>query len=148
LARKLFFEVGGYKIDSEINGEILAETLLKPHRSYYKLLSVLVDQKKIKGLAHITGGGLLENIPRILPENVSVEIKRGTWYEPPVFGVMQRLGNVDDQEMFRAFNMGVGMAIICAKSERENIISHIEELGEKCSSIGRVVEGNKEISIG
>ncbi|CAN5726299.1 hypothetical protein BH24ACI2_BH24ACI2_01320 [soil metagenome] len=83
-----------------------------------------------------------------MPENVSVEIKRGTWYEPPVFGVMQRLGNVDDQEMFRAFNMGVGMAIICAKSERENIISHIEELGEKCSSIGRVVEGNKEISIG
>ncbi|MBA2494509.1 MAG: phosphoribosylformylglycinamidine cyclo-ligase [Acidobacteria bacterium] len=147
LARKLFFEVGGYKINSEINGEILAETLLKPHRSYYKPLSVLIDQKKIKGLAHITGGGLLENIPRILPENVSVEIKRGTWHEPPVFGVMQRLGNVEDQEMFRAFNMGVGMAIICAESERENIISHIEELGEKCSSIGRVIEGNKEIAI-
>ncbi|CAN5470184.1 phosphoribosylformylglycinamidine cyclo-ligase [soil metagenome] len=147
LARKLFFEVGGYKINSEINGEMLAETLLKPHRSYYKPLSVLIDQKKIKGLAHITGGGLLENIPRILPENVSVEIKRGTWHEPPVFGVMQRLGNVEDQEMFRAFNMGVGMAIICAESERENIISHIEELGEKCSSIGRVIEGNKEIAI-
>ena len=147
LARKLFFEVGGYKINSEINGKTLADTLLKPHRSYYKPLSGLIDGKKIKGLAHITGGGLLENIPRILPENVSVKIKRGTWHELPIFGVMQRLGNVADKEMFRAFNMGVGMVIICAESERENIVSHLEEAGERCSSIGRVVAGNKEVLI-
>ena len=147
LARKLFFEVGGYKINSEVNGEILSDALLKPHRSYYKQLSVLIDQKKIKGLAHITGGGLLENIPRILPENVSVEIKRGTWNELPIFGVMQRLGNVADNEMFRAFNMGVGMVIICAESEKENIVSHLEELGEKCYEIGRVVAGNRKAII-
>lgn len=147
LARKLFFEVGGYKINSEVNGEILSDALLKPHRSYYKSLSVLIDQKKIKGLAHITGGGLLENIPRILPENVSVEIKRGTWNELPIFGVMQRLGNVADQEMFRTFNMGVGMVIVCAESEKEGILSHIEELGERCYSIGRVVAGNNETII-
>ncbi len=147
LARKLFFEVGGYKINSEVNGEILSDALLKPHRSYYKSLSVLIDQKKIKGLAHITGGGLLENIPRILPENVSVEIKRGTWNELPIFGVMQRLGNVADQEMFRTFNMGVGMVIVCAESEKEGILSHFEELGERCYSIGRVVAGNNETII-
>ena len=147
LARKLFFEVGGYKIDSEINGKTLSDALLKPHRSYYKQLFALIDQKKIKGLAHITGGGLLENIPRILPEDVSVEIKRGTWNELPIFGVMQRLGNVEDKEMFRAFNMGVGMAIICAESEKEVIISHIEEFGERCFEIGRVVRGKKEIFI-
>ncbi len=147
LARKLFFEVGGYKIDSEVNGKTLEDALLKPHRSYYKQLSALIDQKKIKGLAHITGGGLLENIPRILPENVSVEIKRGTWNELPIFGVMQRLGNVEDKEMFRAFNMGVGMAIICAESEKEGIISHIEEFGERCFEIGRVVQGKKEVLI-
>lgn len=147
LARKLFFEVGGYKINSEVNGENLAAALLKPHRSYYKQLSVLIDRKKIKGLAHITGGGLLENIPRILPENVSVEIKRGTWNELPIFGVMQRLGNVESKEMFRAFNMGVGMIIICAESEKESIVSHIEEFGERCYSIGRVVAGSKEVLI-
>ena len=147
LARKLFFEVGGYKIDSEINGKSLADTLLKPHRSYYRQLSVLIEQKKIKGLAHITGGGLLENIPRILPENVSVEIKRGTWNELPIFGIMQRLGNVEDGEMFRAFNMGIGMVIICAESEKEEIVSHIEEFGENCFVIGRVVAGKKDVSI-
>ena len=147
LARKLFFEVGGYKIDSEINGKTLSDALLKPHRSYYKQLSGLIDQKKIKGLAHITGGGLLENIPRILPEDVSVEIKRGTWNELPIFGVMQRLGNVEDKEMFRSFNMGVGIAIICAESEKEVIISHIEKFGERCFEIGRVVQGKKEIFI-
>lgn len=145
LARKLFFEVGGYKINSEVNGEILSNALLQPHKSYYKQLSVLIDQKKIKGLAHITGGGLLENIPRILPEDVSVEIKRGTWNELPIFGVMQRLGNVEDKEMFRAFNMGVGMIIICAESEKESIVSHIEDLGDRCYSIGRVVTGSKEV---
>ena len=147
LARKLFFEVGGYKIDSEINGKTLSETLLKPHRSYYKQLSVLIEQRKIKGLAHITGGGLLENIPRILPENVSVEIKRGTWNELPLFGVMQRLGNVADEEMFRAFNMGIGMVVICAEGEKEEIISHIEEFDERCFEIGRVVQGKKEVII-
>ncbi len=147
LARKLFFEIGGYQITSEINGETLAGHLLKPHRSYYKQLSILIDQKKIKGLAHITGGGILENIPRILPENTAVEIKRGTWNEMPIFGVMQRLGNVTDREMFLAFNMGVGMAIICEEKEKENIISHIEELGERCFEIGRVTQGNKEVKI-
>ncbi len=147
LARKLFFEVGGYKIDSEVNGKTLSDALLKPHRSYYRQLSVLIDRKKIKGLAHITGGGLLENIPRILPKDVAVEIKRGTWNELPIFGVMQRLGNVEDKEMFRAFNMGVGMAIICAESEKEEIITHVEEFGERCFEIGRVVRGKGEVSI-
>ncbi len=143
LARKLFFEVGGYKIDSEINGEILAETLLKPHRSYYKPLSVLIDQKKIKGLAHITGGGLLENIPRILPENVSVEIEKGTWDEPPVFGLMQKLGNVKETEMFRTFNMGIGMVVICAEEDKDFLKNHLGE----CFEIGRVIKGNREVAI-
>lgn len=147
LARKLFFEVGGYKMNSEINGKTLSEALLKPHRSYYKQLSVLIDRKKIKGLAHITGGGLLENIPRILPENISVEIKRGTWNEIPLFGVMQRLGNVADEEMFRAFNMGVGMVVICAENEKDEIISHVEEFDERCFEIGRVVQGKREVVI-
>jgi phosphoribosylformylglycinamidine cyclo-ligase len=150
LARKLFFEVGGFTVDSkieELGGETLSEILLKPHKSYLKLLDKLLETNTIKGLAHITGGGLLENSPRILPENVAVEIRRGTWEELPIFGAMQKLGNVSDGEMFRAFNMGVGLVIICAESNVLQTKSHIENLGEKCFEIGRVVKGNKEVLI-
>lgn len=150
LARKLFFEIGGYSVDSKIEefgGETVGEVLLKTHRSFLNPLSGLLDSGMIKGLAHITGGGLLENIPRILPENVSVEIRRGTWDEPAVFGSMQKLGNVADLEMFRAFNMGVGMVVICGADEKDKIQSHFEGLGENCTEIGRVTEGNKEVSI-
>jgi phosphoribosylformylglycinamidine cyclo-ligase len=150
LARKLFFEKGGYEVDSkidELGGETVGEALLKPHKSYLPLLDNLLDSGAIKGLVHVTGGGLLENIPRILPENVSVEINRGTWTELPIFGVMQKLGNVAETEMFRAFNMGVGMVIVCGAGEKEKIKFHLESLGEKCDEIGRVIEGSKEVLI-
>jgi phosphoribosylformylglycinamidine cyclo-ligase len=149
LARKLFFEVGGYEVDSYVEelGATVGEALLKKHTSFLKPLEDLLDSGKIKGLAHITGGGFLENIPRILPENVSVEIKRGTWDELPVFGLMQKLGNVEENEMFRTFNMGVGMVIVCAESDKEAIVSHVENAGEKCFEIGRVVSGNKEVVV-
>jgi phosphoribosylformylglycinamidine cyclo-ligase len=150
LARKLFFEVGGYEVDAvidELGGESLSAALLKPHKSYLPLLDGLLTSGSIKGLAHITGGGLLENIPRILPENVSVEINRGTWQELPIFGIMQNLGNVEDMEMFRAFNMGVGMVIICSENDKEKIKSHLETSSETCFEIGRVVKGSKEVII-
>ena len=150
LARKLFFDIGGFRVDSKIVGlvgETLGEALLKPHRSYLPLLGGLLDSGAIKGLAHITGGGLLENIPRILPANVSVEIRRGTWRELPVFGVMQKIGNVKDNEMFRAFNMGVGMVIVCDQGEKDRIKSHLGGLGEDCDEIGRVIPGEKEVFV-
>ena len=145
LARKLFFEVGGFSVDSFIAelGETVGEALLKPHASFLKPLDKLFDSGKIKGLAHITGGGLLENIPRILPKNVSVQIKRGSWEELPIFDFMQKLGNVEDTEMFRAFNMGVGMIVICSEEDKEFLKN---ELG-KCFEIGRVIEGNRDVSI-
>jgi len=144
LARKLFF-VGGYGIDSFVEelGETVGEALLKTHQSFLKPLDKLLDSGKIKGLAHITGGGLLENIPRILPENVSVEIKRGTWTELPIFGLMQTLGNVETHEMFRTFNMGVGMIVVCAEENKEFLLENLEGSVE----IGKVIEGNKEIEI-
>lgn len=146
LARKLLFYIGRYKPDTVLKetGETVAETLLTPHRSYLKPLEGLLDSGRVKGLAHITGGGLLENIPRILPEGVSVEIKRGTWDTPAIFGLMQKLGKVQDSEMFRTFNMGVGMVIICAEEDKAAIVDH---LGEECKEIGRVMGGGKEVSI-
>ncbi len=145
LARKLFFEIGGCKVDSHLEelGETVGNALLKTHTSFLRPLEKLLDSGKLKGLAHITGGGFLENIPRILPANVSVEIKRGTWHEPPVFGVMQKLGSVADAEMFRTFNMGIGMIIICAEEDKELVRNNSGE----CFEIGRVTEGNKEAKI-
>ena len=102
----------------------------------------MLDSGKIKGLAHITGGGFLENIPRILPDGVSVEISRGTWTELPVFGVMQRLGNVSDREMFRTFNMGIGMIVVCSDSDREFLSEHLNS-----NEIGKVTAGDGKISI-
>jgi phosphoribosylformylglycinamidine cyclo-ligase len=150
LARKLFFEIGNYPVDTqliELGGHRVGETLLRPHRSYLPVLDGLLDEDVIKGLAHITGGGLLENIPRILPDGTSVELTRGTWTEPPVFGAMQLLGKVEDAEMFRTFNMGIGMTVICSRAGRLKIKEHCEKLGEKIYEIGTVVEGNGEVKI-
>ena len=149
LARKLLFEVGDNSV-STVLPELettVGNILLEKHKSYLRPLEGLLDKGVIKGLAHITGGGLLENIPRILPENTSVEIKRGTWTELPIFGLMQQLGNVTDAEMFRTFNMGVGMVVICAESDKELIKSHLAEQEESCDEIGKVIEGIKEVNI-
>jgi len=145
LARKLFFEVGKYKPDTYLDelGETVGEALLKTHQSFLRPLEGLLDTGLIKGLAHITGGGFLENIPRILPEGVFVEIKRGTWPELPVFGVMQKLGNVDEKEMFRTFNMGIGMIVICTPADKETVMSHLAEVYE----IGQIVEGYRQVLI-
>jgi len=145
LARKLFFEVGGYKIDDRVEelGSTIGEALLSIHSSFLPQLDGLLDSGLIKGLAHITGGGFLENIPRILPEGVSVEINRGTWPEPPVFGLMQQLGNVSDHEMFRTFNMGIGMVAICSEGEKDHIANGMEN----CYEIGRVTSGLKAVKI-
>ena len=145
LARKLFFEIGGYKVDDFVEelGTTVGEALLATHQSFLSQLGPLLDTGVIKGLAHITGGGFLENIPRILPEGVSVEINRGTWPELPIFGTMQRIGNVSDQEMFRTFNMGIGMVLVCSSSESEQVLEHLTG----GSKIGRIIEGSGEVLI-
>lgn len=145
LARKLFFEIGGHKADTYIEelGSTVGDALLATHQSFLKPLEGILDSGMIKGLAHITGGGFLENIPRILPEGVSVEIKRGTWPELPVFGVMQKLGNVEEKEMFRTFNMGIGMVVVCDEQQREDLLKQIPGGVE----IGAAVAGEKRVII-
>ena len=145
LARKLFFEIGGYNPDDFVNelGSTVGDALLATHQSFLRPLEGLLDTGVIKGLAHITGGGFLENIPRILPDGVSVEINRGTWPELPIFDLMQRLGNVDEKEMFRTFNMGIGMVVICSDESRPSIQKSIG----KNYSLGKVVRGKKEVLI-
>ena len=145
LARKLFFEVGGYKPGDFVDelGTTVGDALLATHQSFLRPLEGLLDTGLIKGLVHITGGGFLENIPRILPDGVSVEINRGTWPELPIFGLMQRLGNVDEKEMFRTFNMGIGMVVVCSPSSEQNVTAHLTG----CFRIGTVNTGTKEVLI-
>jgi phosphoribosylformylglycinamidine cyclo-ligase len=149
LARKLFFEVAGHEADTYLDelGETVGAALLRPHVSYLRPLEGLLDQGIIKGLAHITGGGLLENIPRILPSGTSIELKRNSWPVLPVFQAMRRLGNIDDAEMFRTFNMGIGMVIVCADDHATAVKTQIEAAGETCYQIGRVVQGSGQVMI-
>ena len=145
LARKLFFEIGGYKISDHLEelGTTVGEALLATHSSFLPQIGPFLDSGMIKGLAHITGGGFLENIPRILPEGVSVEINRGSWPEPPIFGMMQQLGNVSDQEMFRTFNMGIGMVLIARASSLDAIAAINTEL----LRIGTVTSGDGSVRL-
>lgn len=149
LARKLLFEVAGYKPDTLIEelGCAAAEELLKPHRSYLGALEGLLDSGAIKGLAHITGGGLLENIPRILPKSAAVEIQLGSWPALPVYDLLARIGNVAEREMYRTFNMGIGMVIVASPEDAVSISAHLNERGEKHYRIGRVVEGAQVVSL-
>ena len=147
LARKLFFEVAGYEPHTNVPelGMTAGEALLLPHMSYLKPLDGLLDQKMIKGLAHITGGGLTDNIPRILPEGTAVKIERDSWSTPPLFELLRRLGNVSDSEMYRTFNMGIGMVIVCAESDAQTIEQHLSVQGETSYRIGNIIAGNREV---
>src|SRR6185503_583281 len=149
LARKLLFEVAGHAVDAyvdDLEGTVGA-ALLRPHLSYLSVLKDLLDRGTIKGLAHITGGGLLENIPRILPEDTAAEIESGSWPVLPIFHLLQRLGHIDDAEMFRTFNMGLGMIIVCAPENAQQIKSHVELSGGECFRVGSVVRGPREVTI-
>jgi phosphoribosylformylglycinamidine cyclo-ligase len=149
LARKLFFEVAGHEVNTYLDelGMTVGEALLQPHVSYLKALDSLLDSGSIKGLAHITGGGLTDNIPRILPEGCAVEIDKGSWPVLPVFNLMQKLGNVSEAEMYRTFNMGVGMVIVCAPQDRQAITLHLSDPKAECFEVGRVVEGDRHVRL-
>jgi phosphoribosylformylglycinamidine cyclo-ligase len=147
LARKLFFDVAGFQPDTFVPelGTTAGEALLATHVSYLRPLEGLLDAHVIKGLAHITGGGLTDNIPRILPEGTAVNIEKGSWPVLPVFEVLQKIGNVSEFEMYRTFNMGVGMVIVCSRGDADVVKSHLQERGDKCYLIGEVVAGNREV---
>jgi phosphoribosylformylglycinamidine cyclo-ligase len=149
LARKLFFEVAGYQTDTHLDalGMTVGEALLQTHLSYLRPLEGLLDTGVVKALAHVTGGGLLENIPRVLPQGTAVEIERDSWPVLPVFRLMQEIGNVADAEMYRTFNMGVGMVVICAPEDADTVRSHFDSPGNDCYRIGRVTEGERAVTL-
>ncbi len=147
LARKLLLDVAGYTVDTMLDTIKLTvgEALLQPHVSYLPSLTSLLDAGLIRGLAHITGGGLTDNIPRILPRGTAVEIRKGSWPILPIFALLQGVGNVPEAEMYRTFNMGVGMVIACAALDQNKIMEHLQHRGDLCYEIGKVVPGEREV---
>lgn len=149
LARKLFFEIGNYKIKDRLDAldKTVGETLLEPHINYTKHVFSLLDKKiEIKGIAHITGGGMVENIPRILPDNCNAIIQKGSWPILPVFKVMQALGNVDEKEMARTFNMGIGLVLIVNRDIISTVIETLKVLTD-VYEIGSIVVGKGKVTL-
>lgn len=142
-ARKLFFEIGGYDVNDIIPEleKSIGLTLLEPHINYTNHVFASLDAGiDVKGIAHITGGGLVENIPRILPDGCGVEIQKGSWPNIPVFDVMQSIGDVDENEMYRAFNMGIGMTFIVSPDDIGAVTDALKDLTD-IYKIGFVVKG-------
>ena len=143
LARKVFFDIGGYGINDRLDGlnSSIGLTLLEPHINYTNDVFKLLDRDiNIKGMAHITGGGLVENIPRVLPKNCMAIINKDAWSALPVFNVIQSIGSIDESEMFRTFNMGIGMICIVSSDDVSSIkqLISVREIGEIVSGDGGV----------
>nr|WP_286680256.1 phosphoribosylformylglycinamidine cyclo-ligase [Tepidanaerobacter sp. EBM-49] len=142
LARKVFFEIGKFSSSDYIEelGRTLGEELLEPTKIYVKTVESL-SKFDIHGMAHITGGGIIENLPRILPEGIHFSIKKGSWEIPPVFSLIQKIGQVSDKEMYRTFNMGIGYAVVVSCDAANEVLNVLQKNGEKAWIIGRAVKG-------
>jgi len=147
LARKISFEVAGHKLTDEISGwtHRLGEEFLTPTKIYVKSILHLVRDLDVKGLAHITGGGLTGNIPRILPEGCQAQIKRGSWPVPVVFEWLEKQGGIAIEEMYRVFNMGIGMVAVVDTEQADRAMDRLKRLGEPSFLIGKVIRGEKKV---
>ena len=147
LARRLFFEVAQYKPDQYVNAlkEKAGAALMKTHRSYLSLIKKLTASEYAAGMAHITGGGITENLPRILPKNVSAHIELGSWPVLPIFEHLRELGNVEQDEMLRTFNMGIGLVAVVPAERFKRAKSMLDRAGEKAYVIGRIVKGDRHV---
>jgi phosphoribosylformylglycinamidine cyclo-ligase len=147
LARKLLFEVAGYTLDTYVNelkGKVGNE-LLRTHKSYWPIIRKLLAADCVSALAHITGGGITENLPRVLPKGVAAVIEVGSWPVQSIFEHLQKLGNVPQDEMLRTFNMGLGMLLVIPSKKFKKAQSVLERAGEKAHTVGRIVKGDRKV---
>jgi phosphoribosylformylglycinamidine cyclo-ligase len=129
---------------AEIGGSI-GDALLEAHRSYLAPLAPLVAAGAIKGMAHITGGGITDNLPRMLPRGLTARVNRQSWTVPPIFRFLQREGHVPDQDMWRTFNMGIGMILACRAEDRDEVLGRLADAGEAPVVVGELVEGSRGV---
>jgi phosphoribosylformylglycinamidine cyclo-ligase len=144
LARKVLLDSGRYKLDEHVDalGRTPGEELLEPHRCYAKPIQAVMDALNVRGMAHITGGGLTDNIPRILPKDLDAELELGSWQPLAVFDLIRRSGDIAEAEMLRTFNMGVGMVLIVSPDEESAAMKILEAEGEEAWRIGCIVKGS------
>jgi phosphoribosylformylglycinamidine cyclo-ligase len=143
LARKVLFEKLGHKVDTHLPelGTTVGKALLAPHLSYLAALEPLIERGKVRALAHITGGGFPGNIPRVLPQGLAAKIRRNSWTVPPLFRLIGEGGNVPEDEMYRTFNMGIGMIVVVAPENLHEVEHSLERRGEVSHMLGSVVPG-------
>jgi phosphoribosylformylglycinamidine cyclo-ligase len=143
LARRILFDSCGYRVDSHVAelGCTVGDALLAPHRGYLHALEPLLERDKIRALCHITGGGFPGNLPRVMPPGLGAVLRRGSWEVPPLFRLLQKGGNVSEDEMHRTFNMGVGMILVVSPEALHEVEHSLERRGETSFVIGRVAPG-------
>ncbi|MBK5246073.1 MAG: phosphoribosylformylglycinamidine cyclo-ligase [Peptostreptococcaceae bacterium] len=143
LVRKLFFETLNMKVSDKVEqlGMTLGEALITPTKIYTKVCNSVLGKSLVNGIVHITGGGFFENIPRIVPEGLGVEVNLGSWEAPPIFEYIKNAGNIETSEMFATFNMGIGMMMVVNPDDVEEVKNQINAAGENAYEIGRIVEG-------
>ncbi len=146
LVRKIILEDHKLSLDKRFDeiGEVLGEELLKPTKIYVKTVLNLIRDFKIGGIAHLTGGGITGNLPRVIPKGSKAVIRKGTWEIPPIFAFLKEKGNIPEEEMLRTFNNGIGMILVVRPKEVEDILSRLNTMGEKASIIGEIGKTEKE----
>jgi phosphoribosylformylglycinamidine cyclo-ligase len=147
LARQIVFDRLALTVDAYVPdiGRTVGEALLEPHRSYLRAIQPLLQAGLVKGMAHITGGGMTENLPRILPPNLAAEVNTRSWSIPPLFEWLRRSGQIPIDDMRRTFNLGVGLIVACSASDAGRVLELLKDSGEQPSPIGRVVAGEREV---
>lgn len=148
LVRRLLLEQEGLSLNESVDGldGKLGDVLLAPTKIYVKSVLALLERVQVKGMAHITGGGFLENIPRVLPGNVNAHIEYGSWPILPIFRLMQEAGGISNNDMFRTFNMGIGMVIVVPAGQAEEALRIAKELGEDAYRIGTITPGEQIVT--
>ena len=148
LVRKVF-EVNKENLNEYVEslGCTVGEALLKPTKIYVKPILKLIEQVKVKGISHITGGGFYENMPRMLRDGVALKINKNSYEIPPIFKLIAERGNIPERDMYNTFNMGIGMAVIVPENEVEKSLKILRQAGEEAYLIGEVIEGNREVII-
>lgn len=148
LARKIFFDELKMNVKDEVNGKPLYELLLAPTKIYVKtVLALLAEGFAVKAMAHITGGGFYENIPRVLPDGLKAVVDKGSFTRPEIFDIITLKVSIENRELYRVFNMGIGFIAVVSADEAEKLRARAEELGEKAFIIGRIAEGAKSVEI-